>query len=104
MTPDAAALGLPASRPRPRRKRAPWRKLALVWILLAPSVVIFLLYRILPLIWNVALSFEQHSLFGASKWIGLAHYRELLEDEAFWAAFRNTLIYLVSARSASSSR
>ena len=40
---------------RPRRRRGS----GLVWLFLAPSLLLFLLYRVLPLGWNVVLSFEQ---------------------------------------------
>jgi len=30
----------------------------LIWAFLAPSLTIFLLYRILPLLWNAALSMQ----------------------------------------------
>ncbi|PYO56306.1 MAG: ABC transporter permease, partial [Candidatus Rokuibacteriota bacterium] len=33
----------------------------LVWLFLAPSLLVFLLYRVIPLGWNVVLSFEHWS-------------------------------------------
>ena len=73
------------------------RELILVWVFLLPSLLVFFLYRILPLLWNVALSFQQFSLFGASKWIGIEHYRDMVEDEVFWTSLWNTLLYMASA-------
>lgn len=73
------------------------RELLLVWLFLAPSLAVFVLYRIAPLLWNLVLSLQEFSLFGASRWIGLAHYRDLWEDETFWTALRNTLWYMASA-------
>ena len=88
-------LPLPVQRTGMGAKRR--RELTLVWVFLLPSLLIFFLYRILPLLWNVALSFQQFSLFGASKWIGIGHYREMVQDEVFWTSLWNTLIYIASA-------
>ena len=49
-----------ANRPhRLARKRT--RQAVLVWCFLAPSLAVFLFYRILPLLWNVVLSFTAWS-------------------------------------------
>ena len=47
----------------------------LVWSFLAPSLLIFLLYRILPLGWNVVLSFQAWSPLKPAVFIGLDNYR-----------------------------
>jgi ABC-type sugar transport system permease subunit len=79
-----------------RRNR--WRRTAEVWCLLAPSLAIFLLYRILPLLWNGVLSFEDWSPLRPAHWIGLENYDEMLFDDAvFWQALWNTLIFMASA-------
>lgn len=75
-----------------------WRRTAEVWCLLAPSLAIFLLYRILPLLWNGVLSFEDWSPLRPAHWIGLENYDEMLFDDAvFWQALWNTLIFMASA-------
>jgi multiple sugar transport system permease protein len=75
-----------------------WRRTAEVWCLLAPSLAIFLLYRILPLLWNGVLSFEDWSPLRPAHWIGLENYDEMLFDDAvFWQALWNTLIVMASA-------
>ena len=85
----------------PRRKSGAGskkrRELILVWVFLLPSLVVFFLYRILPLLWNVMLSFQEFSLFGETRWIGIEHYRDMLEDQTFWTSLWNTLIYMASA-------
>ncbi|HSD00088.1 MAG TPA: sugar ABC transporter permease [Casimicrobiaceae bacterium] len=73
------------------------RELMLVWVFLLPSLIVFLLYRILPLAWNVVLSLSKYSLFGQSEWIGIDHYVDMLHDEVFWESLTNTLIYLATA-------
>lgn len=79
-----------------QRKRT--RELALVACFLLPSLLIFLLYRIIPLGWTGVLSFHSWSPLRPARFLGLEHYRELLfHDYVFWQAFTNTLIFIASA-------
>jgi len=79
-----------------RRKRT--RELLLIWFFLAPSLLIFLLYRIIPLLWNGVLSFEFWSPYRPSEFAGLYHYEEMLfYDDVFWQAFWNTVVFMASA-------
>src|ERR1700730_18723312 len=74
------------------------RKAVLIWSFLAPSLLIFLLYRILPLGWNVLLSFQAWSPLKPAVFIGLDNYQEMLfDDEVFWQALWNTLGIIGSA-------
>ena len=73
------------------------REILLVWAFLLPSLVVFFLYRILPLVWNAVLSAQQFSLFAPSQWIGLDHYREMIDDPVFWTSLRNTVLFMASA-------
>jgi len=76
-----------------QRKRT--REAALVVCFLLPSLAIFFLYRILPLGWNAWLSVHAWSPLKAAQFIGLEHYEEmLLDDDVFWQALANTLIFI----------
>ncbi|MBV8189716.1 MAG: sugar ABC transporter permease, partial [Alphaproteobacteria bacterium] len=56
------------------------------------------LYRVLPLAWNLWLSFEDWSPLKPAQWIGLDNYDEMLfDDEVFWQALWNTVIFMASA-------
>lgn len=78
------------------RKRT--RELALVVCFLLPSLAIFLLYRLIPLGWNVVLSFQSWSPMRPARWVGFAHYEEMfLWDDVFWQALWNTLIWIGAA-------
>ena len=69
-----------------------------IWCFLAPSLVIFLLYRVLPLAWNLVLSFQDWSPLKAARWVGLSQYEEMLfDDEVFWQALWNTVFFIASA-------
>jgi ABC-type sugar transport system permease subunit len=73
------------------------RQAALVACFLTPSLLIFLLYRILPLAWNVVLSFQAWSPLHPPTWVGWDNYDEMLyDDDVFWQALWNTLIFMGS--------
>ena len=77
------------------------RKAILIWSFLAPSLVIFLLYRILPLGWNVLLSFQAWSPMKPAVFIGLDNYRRLWSDPEFldslWVTLRFVTVSVASS-------
>ena len=74
------------------------RQAALIACLLAPSLLIFLCYRILPLLWNLVISLQEWSPYRPPQWIGFDNYQELLfDDPIFWQAFVNTLWFMASS-------
>src|SRR5579872_2772959 len=92
---DATARRRPGRAPV---RWAPVRRATMVWCLLAPSLAIFLAYRVLPLAWNIVLSFEDWSPLHPARWIGWDNYDEMLfDDEVFWQALWNTLLVMASA-------
>ena len=84
------------SRGTPLRARRT-RQAVLVWCFLLPSLAIFFLYRVLPLAWNVWLSFQEWSPMRPAEFAGLYHYEEMfIYDDVFWQALWNTLIVIAS--------
>jgi len=69
------------------------RILLMIYLFLFPSLAIFLLYRITPIIWNFLLSFQEWQFIGPNIWIGLENYAEMIRDPVFWQSFKNTLFY-----------
>lgn len=73
------------------------RQATMIACFLAPSLLIFLVYRILPLAWNVVLSFQAWSPLHAPDWVGWDNYAEMFyDDDVFWQALWNTLIFLAA--------
>jgi ABC-type sugar transport system permease subunit len=73
--------------PGGRRIGGKIRQAALIWCFLAPALAILLIYRVIPLAWNVVLSFEEWSPLRPARWAGLAQYQEMLfDDDVFWQA------------------
>jgi ABC-type sugar transport system permease subunit len=91
----AEAVGTLAEPGQGRWQRKRTRDLALVAAFLLPSLTLFVLYRLLPLGWNVLLSLQYWSPLKPARWAGLDHYQEmLLADEVFWQSLQNTLVFI----------
>jgi multiple sugar transport system permease protein len=73
------------------------RQALLLWCFLAPSLAIFLLYRVIPVVWNLILSFQYWSPLRPAEPAGFDHYEDLWFDEVFWQALANTLLVIGSA-------
>ncbi|TCZ51770.1 carbohydrate ABC transporter permease [Roseicella aquatilis] len=72
------------------------------WLLAAPAALALFALLLGPSLMLLALSFTDWEL-GADglRWIGLGNYAELLEDDSFLAALRNTLLYVAVVMPAS---
>lgn len=53
---------------------------------------IFVLFRIVPIIWSSVLSFMQY-FPGRSYWVGLDNFKDMIEDDIFWKSMKNTFVY-----------
>ncbi len=74
------------------------RDYLLVWLMLLPALVIFMLFRIIPLLWNGVLSFQFWSPTKPAKFAGLYHYEEMfLYDDVFRETLVNTFKYMLTA-------
>lgn len=61
---------------------------------LTPSFIVLLVFVFVPLVFSLYLSFHQWNIISATKpYVGLDHFRALLQDKLFWQAFRNTILY-----------
>lgn len=66
------------------------------YAMLAPYMLLFLLFTIIPVIASVCLSFTSFDLLNAPKFIGFGNYeRMFLTDKVFITILRNTLLFAV---------
>lgn len=66
------------------------------YLYLAPFLVIFTLFTIVPVITSIFYSFTSYDLLNPPKFIGWANYRDLfLKDDIFIIAVKNTFIFAV---------
>ncbi|MFI7616213.1 carbohydrate ABC transporter permease [Nonomuraea terrae] len=71
------------------------REARIAYALILPYVLLFLVFRMLPAIASIGLSFADYSLAGTLSWVGLEHYERLAADPTFWEALRVTSVYAV---------
>lgn len=92
---ELVAAGKAGIREKPQRRllRRVWRYKWL-YVMLLPALAWAICFEYLPL-YGISIAFMDYNViegFGASRWVGLAHFRELFESEMFRNAFKNTLI------------
>jgi multiple sugar transport system permease protein len=68
-------------------------RLALLFLL--PYLLIFSLFRLIPSIGGLGVSFFDWSLGGSPNLVGGANYSRLVADDKFWTAMKNTLFFFV---------
>ena len=75
--------------PESGSSRATW------WLYLIPGLLLTFVI-IIPLVWNIYLSFTEYRGIRPPEFIGLDNWVELLGDEDFWASFRNTIFMIIA--------
>lgn len=76
--------------------RAARRDRATAWAFLAPTLLVVLVFTLLPALFALAASFFKMDIVsGRASWSGLKNLNYLVDDDKFWAALRNTTRYVV---------
>ncbi len=82
-----------------RSKQTFWERLRkdrVSYMMVAPYLVLFIVFTVVPVLYSIFLSFTSYNLFEAPKFVFLDNYRSLfLHDEVFIKALQNTLIIAV---------
>lgn len=66
------------------------------WLFLLPSLLLFLVFVLLPVLAAFGISFAHWDLFTPPKWAGLDNYRQLIfEDKLFHKVLGNTIWYVL---------
>lgn len=63
------------------------------FLFLLPNILGFLLFSMIPTVASFGISFLDWGLLNTPSFIGLANYGELLTDDVFWLALKNTAYY-----------
>lgn len=72
------------------------RRSLIAWLGLVPALAILIAYRLIPLLWNFILSFQNMKYTGETSWVGLENYYQVMEDPVFLDALFNTFLFLGS--------
>ena len=62
------------------------------WLFLAPALLFLAVFRFWPTIWGIYLSFFDVRPYLGNQWIGLANFRQAIDDPALRTAVLHTLI------------
>lgn len=75
-----------------RKTTSQMRNNGMLYLLILPAVVYFVLFAYIPVIDGANISFQEYRLVGESEYIGLENYARVFNTAGFWRVFRNTLI------------
>lgn len=98
-TPPAGTAPLTKKAPARAPLRHRLRRDRVLLLMVLPALLILLVFNYVPLIGNVV-AFQDYDPYIAdnafqamaqSPWIGVEHFRHMVEDRLFWQAVRNTL-------------
>ena len=65
------------------------------WCFLAPYLLVFLGFFLLPALWSAVVSLTDWKIVGTPRFVGLKNYARLFGDPLFFTALKNTLVYTV---------
>ncbi len=65
------------------------------YIFLLPFLLFFLLFRLGPILWSLAISFTDWSGMSAIRFVGLRNFQRIFRDPRFWMATYNTVYFVV---------
>jgi multiple sugar transport system permease protein len=82
-------------RPRRRGYSLERRQALAGYLFVAPAMVIFFVFTLLPVAIAAFLSFTNYDVFTKLDWIGAVNYEDVFQDELFWRALWNTTTYTV---------
>jgi len=71
----------------------------MAWLFVAPALLVVLIVAIYPLFKTVQLSFTNARLAATreTEWVGFENYQRLWNDDDFWNALQNTLVFTIAS-------
>lgn len=71
----------------------------MAWLFVLPAILVVLIVAIYPLFKTVQLSFTNARLAStrATEWVGFENYQRLWNDDDFWNALKNTLVFTIAS-------
>ncbi|MGK5641342.1 carbohydrate ABC transporter permease [Streptomyces sp. URMC 126] len=65
------------------------------WLLLLPGLGVLAAFSLFPFLTTVHDAFTDARTLVPGQWVGLRNFRDMLHDEQFWVALRNSALYVV---------
>jgi len=71
------------------------KHLLLGYLFFLPFGVFFVIFRLIPFVNAVKLSFYKWDILGTPKFIGLENFQKMLNDQTFWTSLWHTLYFTI---------
>ena len=65
------------------------------WLMLAPNIIGFLLFMLIPMVATFVLSFTKYDMLSTPKFVGLQNYIDMVKDPIIWEVTKNTIVYTI---------
>lgn len=65
------------------------------WLFMAPALIMFCIYVVMPIFESIWISFYQWDGLGKKVFIGINNYIELINDDNFYVAIKNNILWLI---------
>lgn len=72
-----------------------WKRNAIVYIVLIPVIIHFIIFQVYPFLLSFYLTFMDWKVIGDPEFVGLKHWKYLLTDKLAWKAIWNTVMFSV---------
>ncbi len=83
---------------RQRERRVAWQQTRIAWLFIAPAVLMVTTFLLLPVVFNVILSFTKWQKFtGLDQFAGFGNYARLFRVPYFSEALANTALWVLGA-------
>lgn len=79
-----------------RSKGSLWEQISqnkVIYLMLLPGVFFLIVFAIYPILWIVKNMFYHYTSFGDYEFSGIDNFVRLMQDELFWNACKNTIVY-----------
>lgn len=76
-----------------KRKSGTFKHTKAFWAFVAPSIILFSVFFIIPLLLSIGFSFTNYDGWKTMDFIGLKNYTTLFRDTKFYDALRRTFVY-----------
>lgn len=79
--------------PLKNRIRDEIRKNGIVYIVLAPVLIHFLIFQVIPFVYSFVLTFLNYRIIGTSEFVGLRNWKQLFDDPIALKSIWNTVLF-----------
>jgi multiple sugar transport system permease protein len=69
------------------------RKNGIVYIVLAPVLIHFLIFQVIPFVYSFVLTFLNYRIIGTSEFVGLRNWKQLFDDPIALKSIWNTVLF-----------